>query len=249
MADSDEKKKTAPYISFTTFLSALDAVAAAGVPNIIDRHSFPSFSGGAVAQVLSAFRFFGLINDAGEPDERLHTLAKDKDHRPAHIRQEFERHFDTILALDLTRATPGQLDQAFSDSKYNVSGATKRKSQAFFLKGATFAEIPVGKLLLSKSRNVSAPRKPRKPKQGQGGGTGSGTGITPPPDEALTAGTKKTIQLTNGGTLTLSLNVNILELRGKDRQFVFHLIDKIEEYETGSPDDGNYTASAGEVMP
>ena len=40
------------------------------------------------------------------------------------------------------------------------------------------------------------------------------------------------MQLKDGGTLTLSLAVNTLKLRGKDREFVFKIIDEIEEYES-----------------
>lgn len=163
MSDSPDKKKTAPYISFSTFTSALDAVKNAGVPNIIDRHSFPSFSGGAVAAVLSSFRFFNLITDDGHPTQELHELANNSDARQKNIKALLERYFDSVIAIDLTRATPPQLDQAFGEEKYNVTGATRRKAQAFFIKAATFAEIPIGKLLSSKTR-ASSPRKPRKPK-------------------------------------------------------------------------------------
>ena len=39
------------------------------------------------------------------------------------------------------------------------------------------------------------------------------------------------VQLKDGGSLTLTLAVNVLKLRGTDRDFVFKIIDQIEEYE------------------
>lgn len=186
MADPEAKKKTAPYISFATFQTALDNVASAGVPNIIDRHSFRSFSGGAVAAVLSSFRYFDLISDAGAPSEFLHALANEKDNRKANVKKLLDKYYDSVIALDLVRATPPQLEQAFADARYNVTGATRRKAQAFFLKAAAFTEIPVGKLLMSKSRNVTTSRKPKRPKavsntDNNSGDSTNGKGAQDPP--------------------------------------------------------------------
>lgn len=46
-----------------------------------------------------------------------------------------------------------------------------------------------------------------------------------------TRGDERTITLRGGGTLTLSISVEILKLRGEDRVFVFDLIDKLADYE------------------
>lgn len=234
MNDGNDRKKTAPYISFATFQSALDAVANAGVPNIIDRHSFRSFSGGAVAAVLSSFRFFSLIDDSGHPAPELHELASDKDSRQKNIRFLLERHFDTIFSIDLLRATPPQLDEAFGSSKYNVSGATRRKAQAFFLKAAAFADVPIGKLLKNKTR-ASGPRKARKPKEKDTYAVQRATAVAPFQDiEAVASAATKIVRLSGGGALMLTASVDVLSLTGRDREFVFKVIDLLNDFESAN---------------
>lgn len=230
MADTTEKKKAAPYAPFATFQNALDNVAQHSVPNIIDRSSFPSFSGGMVAATLSAFRFFGLIDEEGKPSQLLHNVAMEKENRKVNIRTLLENHYPDLIALDLSRATPSQFDNVFSTERYGVSGDTRTKSKIFFLKAAQFAEIPISKLLLNKSR-ASAPRKPRK---GNANGKQEFTSQATPTINPAPSGTQhsKQIALSGGGTLTLALSVNLWDLKGKDRDFVFALMDKIEAYET-----------------
>lgn len=238
MSDSTDKKKTAPYISFTTFSSALDAIANAGVPNIIDRHSFNSFSGGAVAQVLSALRFFNLIDDLGHPQPELHEIAMNKEARQANIRSLLERYFDSVIAIDLLRATPPQLDAALGEAKYNVTGATRRKAQAFFLKAAAFADIPVGKLLSSKSRNVSTTRKPRR--KAPSGANKPETAVNnsnevPKGSGILHGQAIKSVALKDSNkTVWLGTDANLVEVKfGRDLEFVVSLMKLFDIYERG----------------
>jgi hypothetical protein len=56
--EPEQRKQTAPYLPFKTFISALDQLAAHGMPNHIDRTVFTSFSGMAAGQVLSALGFW-----------------------------------------------------------------------------------------------------------------------------------------------------------------------------------------------
>ncbi len=46
-------------------------------------------------------------------------------------------------------------------------------------------------------------------------------------------GTSRTVSLASGGTLTISATLDLFSLSQKDRNFVFTLIDQLEEYETG----------------
>jgi len=231
----EKKVKTAPYLPFPTFQSALDNIAANSVPNVIDRHSFPSFSGAAVSSTLVALKFFGLIDNEGKPEDALHDLAMDKDGRKQKIRVLLEKYYGNVVAVGLTRATPPQFDSAFAADLYNVSGDTKVKAKSFFIKAAQFAEIPMSKMLLTKSR-TSGPRKAKKPKTSIPKGTTDET--LPPASETSASGnqTSTTIKFGRGGSLTLTLDVNILELKGTDRVFVFDLIDKIESHQSPVPD-------------
>lgn len=226
----EKKVKTAPYLPYATFTSALDSISAHGVPNIIDRHSFPSFSGASVSAALVALKFFGLIDEDGKPDEALEKLAVDKVGRKTAIKALLEKHYTNVFALNLAKATPPQFDEAFTPELYGITGETKTKAKTFFIKAAQFTEIPISKLLL-KNLRASGPRK--KGKSGAKSKPPAGTGADATAKQTNSGqpgGTERTITLENGGTATLSLNVNLLELRGKDRRFVFHLIDAIEAY-------------------
>lgn len=228
------KKKSAPYLPFATFTNALDSVAAHSVPNIIDRSSFPSFSGGNVAATLSAFRFFDLIDNTGAPLMELHTLAMNKADREANIRALLEKYYASLIALDLSRTTPSQFDEAFSSEAFGVTGDTRVKAKTFFIKAAQAAKIPISKLLLNKAR-ASGQRKPRKPKVNNIGGNSIDNAVYEQPAPAGGHATK-IVQLSGGGTVMLTASVDILSLKGKDRDFVFKLIDMLDAFETNEPD-------------
>ena len=51
---------------------------------------------------------------------------------------------------------------------------------------------------------------------------------TEPPGSA---GTSRSIPLSSGGKLTLSVELDLLRLSPSDRKFVFELIDKLDDYE------------------
>lgn len=228
-----EKKRTAPYIPFPTFTTALDNVAEHNVPNVIDRTVFPTFSGASVSGVLSAFKFFELTDDNGVPNDEMERLAKNVEDRKENIRKLLNSHYASLIQLDLSKVTPTQFDKEFSEVIYNVSGNTKTKAKSFFIKAAQFADIPISKLLLQKSR-ASTPRK-RKSR------VISSTVTSTDDSESNSynrneqeSGTSKTIMLLGGGSLTVHVSVDLLSLTGKDRDFLFMIIDKLNEYEMGS---------------
>jgi hypothetical protein len=132
-------------------------------------------------------------------------------------------HYADLVKLDLTKVSPSQLDQKFDE--YGVSGDTKKKAKTFFIKAAQFVGLPLSPLLTRKTRS-SGPRKKRTP----------GTKATPQENretvhEQPANGMTKTVALKSGGELTLALSVNLFDLIGSEREFVFGLIDKIKEYE------------------
>ncbi len=227
-----EKKRTAPYIPFPTFTTALDNVAEHNVPNVIDRTVFPTFSGASVSGVLSSFKFFGLTDDDGVPTDMMANLALQKEKRKQNVKDLIDKHYASLIQLDLSKVTPTQFDKEFSEELYNVSGNTKTKAKSFFLKAAQFADIQISKLLLQKSR-ASAPRKRRAKnsvnahRQEEETYEPSGT-----INSAIDNGTTKRIELSNGGKLTLSASIDLLSLKGRDRDFVFKLIDLLDSYES-----------------
>jgi hypothetical protein len=241
-----EKKVSAPYVPWQTFLTALDHVKAiGGVPNEIDYSVFPSLNHQAKSQVLSAFKFLDLIDDDGKPKgDTLSRLALKSDERQAVMHSIIEKQYPDIVALDFQKITPTALDNALGNSRYNISGDTKKKAKTFLLKAAQFAGFTVSPLLTKITRN-----RRREGGRREGGrraaGAGSPAAAIPNNNEGTVApvetprrdepqGSQRTIQLRRGGSLTLLLDINILALKGDDRAFVFDLIDKIDAYEEGS---------------
>jgi hypothetical protein len=232
--DSEKRKAPAPYLAFKTFLSALDLLKAHGMPSKIDHTVFPSMSGMAKGQVLSAFKFLNLIDENGAARPELEELAENTDHRQQNIRKLIESRYADIVAIDLAKIAPSQLDAKLSGDAYAVTGETRKKAKTFLLKAAEFAGMPVSKLLTTKAsgprRKKNTAAKPAGDQQNGATGQGTPSGNTPPPPPP--DGSTTIVQLKDGGSLTLSLAVNTLKLRGKDREFVFKIIDEIEDYES-----------------
>lgn len=233
---SEEKGSAAVYAPWSTFKSALDKFAQ-GVPNQIDRSVFIGMAWSVQSQVLSGLKFLGLIDAKGKPTPALHKLATlDEGARKEALKVILTSRYEDLVALDLTKATPAQLEKQMSDS-YRVGGATRAKAVRFFLSAADYAGVPLSSYLKPKgvanggtgagasSRKRRAPQRPKPP---QDPGV-----IQPPPPNGAT----RIVSLKSGGTLTLTASIDVLRLIPADRTFVFELIDKLEEYEAQNPRD------------
>jgi hypothetical protein len=234
-----ERKGTAAYLPFATFLSALDDLAKISIPNKIERATFPGKSGQDQTQVISAFRFFDLIADDGTPKTLLSDLAHNQDERKALMKQLVDTHYADIVALDFAKLTPTQLDQALSSPKYNIQGETKKKAKTFLLRAAQFAGYTVHQNLTKITRNRKKVTEKRshsgKSNVGEQNGDTGARADTTPLRIPKPNGSERTVELKSGaGNVTLSLNVDLLGLdEGEDRDFVFDLIDKLRAYEKG----------------
>ena len=226
--ESEQVKLTAPYLPFRTFLNTLDHLKAIGIPHKIDRGIFPSFSGIIQGQVLGTFRFLGLIDEHGKPSPDLATLIEGKERKPA-LKELLKKRYCELVSLDLTKVSPSQFDNKLSE--YGVTGATHQKAKSFFLRASRFAELPLTPLLTRKTRSSSGTRRKKSPE-----GKGEQNGDRHHGTTDHISGTSKTITLRCGGELTLSLTVNLFDLVGEDREFVFGIVDKIQNYKEGSKD-------------
>lgn len=157
---TERKAASAAYLPFATFTSALDELKQIGIPNKIERSTFPSKSGQDQTQIVSALKFFDLIADDGTPQPLLSDLVnKENEQRKPLIKQLIETHYSDIVALDFAKLTPSQLDQALSDQKYNIQGETKKKAKTFLLKAAKFAGYTIHQNLTKITRNRKGARK------------------------------------------------------------------------------------------
>lgn len=236
---ADERKYPAAYLPYSTLITGLDHLKAVSIPNRIENSTFPSMSSQNQSQMLSALRFFKLVDASGIPQPALTPLVNNTEERKALMKALIEENYPDIVKLDLAKMTPSQLDEAFDNEHYNVSGETKKKAKTFLLKAAQAAGFKVHPLLVKITRN-------RRP----GGRRATNGAVRPLTDADFKKldqnlkpivennhGTKKTIQLNKGGSVTLLVDINIMELKGKDREFVFELIDKLDQYTEALPAD------------
>jgi hypothetical protein len=224
--DVKDKKPIAAYVPFKTFLNALESLGH-GVPHVIDRSVWPTFSGLYQSQTLAAFRFLGLIEEDGKPTEDLVKLVADKDHRKLHLRRVLEQSYASIVKKDLTKMTAASFDSAMEE--YGGSGDTHRKAVSFFLQAARYAELPLSPWIMKQSRSAST-RKRRGPIPPK---------LKPPyippgdaADDGQPAGPSKKIALRNGVYLSLAASNDVFKMDAEDRQFVLKLLEEMEAHET-----------------
>jgi len=67
-------KRIPPYLPFKTFLSSLDTLSQ-GVPPKLDRSCWKNQSGVNQGLIMSAYRFFGLVDPGDSSTDTLVTLA------------------------------------------------------------------------------------------------------------------------------------------------------------------------------
>jgi Family of unknown function (DUF5343) len=218
-----EKKPTVPYVPFKTFLSAIDAIKD-NVPANINRSVWPNISGVMISQILGAFRFLGLIHPDGRPTDELHAFAAAKEsERKTMMTLWVLDNYKFATAKDLAKMDPSTLNREMR--KFNVNGATLTKAITFFLQAARYAELPLSPYLTKKTRGPSQRKKKVQISRPSEGAVFSG--MNPP----TLGGPTKTIELRNGGTLTLSATTDMFQMTSEDRGFVLKLLDSIEAYE------------------
>ncbi|HVX66081.1 MAG TPA: hypothetical protein VHA11_05755 [Bryobacteraceae bacterium] len=212
----ESERAVVPYVPFKTFLTSVETFER-GVPNQLDRSVWPSYSGAIQGQLLGAYRFLGLMDENLAPAAALRELAANRERRPALVRALVERHYRALIALDLTRTSPRQLDEAMR--KYGLTGATHKKAMSFFLQAAQYGGLPISPLLKAKTRVAGGGH--RKP--------AAAARAEEPPAQTETAMTR-TVRLKSGGRVTLTASFDLFALGPEDRAFVFDLVDRLQRY-------------------
>jgi len=239
MADekNDRNGNAAVYVAWATFKRAIEDLAQ-GVPNVVDRSTFPGQSWGVQSQLLAGFKFLGLTDDDGKPTPTLHALAvPDEQTRKKKLEAILRERYADLFALDLVKTTPAELDAKMSES-YKVTGDTREKATRFFLAAVEYLDIPISRLFKRTSGGApsSGPRRRRASTSRRtipDGDDDSDDDISPPSPP----GTARTVTLKSGGTLTVSASLDVFKLSAADRSFLFGLIDKLEEYESANKEE------------
>jgi hypothetical protein len=220
------KANSAAYLPFRTFTSSVDALEH-GIPKQIDRTIWRNQAGAVQGQILMALRFLGLVDATDRPTQLLHDYVEQKEQRKQTMAKVLNGAYPDVIRHDLTKMTPKMLDDSFDT--LGVSGDTKRKAVTFFLKAAKFAEIPMHPLLAAQVRNTG-PRGRRKADRKI---TDDGhTTVNMPANTAsgVQASNTRSVILKSGGTVTMTLAYDPFSLSLGDRNFVFELIDKLQQY-------------------
>jgi len=217
----------APYLPFKTFLGSLDPFSQS-IPPRIDRTLWNQ-SGLVQGLIMNAYRYFHLVDANDKPTPQLQQLVKSKNEsRKAQIKDLITISYPEIVSLhDLATMTPKMLDELME--KYNVTGETKKKAVTFFLQAAKFAEMPLSSFLTEKIRSTSGPR--RRP------ATVSATNnrVTTGTPSGIASTNTKRIYLASNGTVEMTISYDPFSISKDDRDFVFELIDRLQQYDEAHP--------------
>lgn len=233
--ESTPNDPVAPYVSFKTFQSGVQALRNHGLPAKIDRSVWASKSGADQAALLSAFRFLGLIGPDGSTRSPLEMLTKAREATAEEknaLREILERAYADLFKANLKTLTPAQFSEAIGN--YGSQGSTRDRAMRFFVKAGEFCDIEMsGRLTARKTRSAGA--------RGNGANAQRRTKRraekTPPApaQDAQGASAMLTINLPQAGeTLTLSGTFTAFDLVGAERELVYSIMDKMKEFEANT---------------
>ncbi|MSQ34164.1 MAG: hypothetical protein EXR60_07115 [Dehalococcoidia bacterium] len=177
-----------PYVSFVTFKNFLEWLKDVGVPVRMDRSFWErKLAGGTGAQMMTAFRFLGLL-DGERPTLELQGLVsatspENKQLLGAVLRSRYQN----IPWTDLDRATPKMIEEALET--YGIEGHTLRKAGSFFINGCKEAGIALPPSLGRKARTkgIKAKAPPRSAKGAEGDAPPSESDVKPSREPAVSA--------------------------------------------------------------
>jgi hypothetical protein len=144
-----------PYTSFRTLVSTLERMEQETPPSRIDRSYLSNMPGGSQTQFIAGMRALGLIDSDNRPTTILKNMVREPADRQTLLGHLIEDRYGWALALG-ANATQGELEEAFR--RQGVNGTTLRKSVAFFLAAAKYAEIRVSPHFKTPKIGVSGPK-------------------------------------------------------------------------------------------
>ncbi len=219
---SKRESSIPPYISYRTFINFLNELRTRGLPSRVDRSVMTHKSGTIQSQLLLTLNYLGLLRGSGQPTDQFKQLIESEDpQRQVVLRGILKTSYGFVFKseIGLQNATAEQAEELFQ--KTGASGETVRRSIAFFLAAARDSGIPISNYIKPHKRRKAAARPGRPPEA---------DGLDSEVDPGL-AGDFKKVTLKSGGIVKLELAVDMFELAGTDREFVFGLIDCLKEYE------------------
>lgn len=210
------------YIAFKTFLTAVETLQQ-GLPPVIDRSVWHTFSGGLQSHTLNAFKFLGLIDEKGKVQPILENLVSAKgEERKTLIREIIGDKYKEAVQLGQKNASFQQLQDHFRS--YGVQGGTLEMVVRFFLDACKYTGEKCSPLWAKAKKAVRRSKREESPSTGK-------DATFPPVEKEQPKANVQTVQLKSGGTLSLSVVVDLISLSQEDREWLFKLIDQFKEYE------------------
>jgi hypothetical protein len=237
--------KLPPYLPFATFRAAVQSLRVHGIPDKLERTAWDSRSGGDKVLINSAFQFFGLMDEQGNPQQilkKLTSVEENSDGEKLILKQLIEYAYANVFSLNLRTATIGLIAEAIG--KMGVTGATRDRAVRFFIKAAHHSGIVLSSRLTSKMRSRSESDNGNTRDEIEES-TSATSSVRPcrrrrTPGEIVdhrnsnpTPGTAvRTVSLRGtAGELTLSGTFNAFDLDGAERKLVYDIIDLMKKYE------------------
>jgi hypothetical protein len=221
---NNKAEQRAPvYIPFKTFTTAVETLEQ-GIPDPLDRSVWPSWSGGVQSQTLGAFKFLGLIGEKGNVQPNLHRLVNAKgENRKVILKEIIEDRYKEAIKLGENNSTFQQLQDLFR--QYGVEAGTLERVTRFFLDACEYTGSKCS-VHWAKAKKTFRGRSTKKEDDASGKEKEKTTNLPPEQPKASI----KNVQLKSGGTLSLSLSVDLVSLSPDDRTWLFDIIDRLNTY-------------------
>lgn len=208
-----------------------------GRPIDIDLVTRMGFHVEIARRIVQTLRMLDLIGDDGQPTDtfRAFRQASTSEYKQVFASQLYDQYaavFD-VMGRDLHGKTVVEVENHFRAFE---PASLRKRMVSLFMKLCQYAEIMEGSPARAsggtsspRPRGASSTRRPRRPaapSQPELPLSQDTNGARPPTRTPNTT----TAILRSGGSVTLSVSVDLIALEADDRRFVFDLIDKIKGY-------------------
>ena len=164
----------------------------------------------------------GLIKENGDTEPVLKKLVSAKgDERKGVLREIIEEKYADAFQLAHANASIQQLQDLFR--KYGVQAGTLERAVRFFLDACKYTGAKCSPLWVATKKTV---RKTARKEDASGKDRSSERTRKEEPANANV----RTVSLKSGGTLSLSLSVDLMTLSREDRDWLFMIVDQLNAY-------------------
>lgn len=239
MTDVDEgtgERPAIPYLPFDTFRNFVDSLSGGRpLPPRIDRSLMAGMAGGTQTLLLGTLSTFGLIGDSREVLPPFMELVRaDADQRQQIMARLLHDTYPDPLALARQHATADQLAECFRVLS-GYQGSTLRKAITFFLNMAKYAQVELSPFFRAPAQNASGRKPATRRARATTEATDASAEVASTTVGSASPVESRSIELTSGGTITVSCSVSFLSLSRSDREFVFDVVDRLDAYRDTHP--------------